>query len=118
MKTRGVFAKLETYNAEGKCVGDELVFKPFCEFYSRKYNDGLAVIGFQDVGPLIEEIGLELATQVINGEIVEAECEIGDEWTQVACPVKTPLFEKRTYKTQYPFMNGGRELLVQGSKIE
>jgi len=117
-KMAGVIAELKTFTAEGKQVDSEIVFKPVCDWYIGVLNDYLGETKYLDIGAVIDEFGIAVAEQVIEGQIVPVEREISDEeiikkdLRQVSC-MEPFRIDKLESTIRYPFAGGRKEYLVK-----
>jgi len=111
-KMEGVLVELKTFTAEGLEVGSKIEFHPYCDYYIDEFHDGYACTGYQDIGAVIDEFGIDVATKVIEGEIVKVERDKPEGFRMTACRLERS-FEKTSNQTRYPFPGGRREWLVR-----
>lgn len=117
-KMKGAIAQCKTYTAEGKEVASEIIFQPFCDWWIGKLGDYLGCTTYLNIGAVIDEFGLDIATRVIEGEVVAVERELSDEeitskdLRQVSCSEPFTM-EKKLSSIRYPFRGGSKEYLVR-----
>lgn len=117
-KMQGVIAELKTFNAEGKQVDHEFIFKPFCDWWIGKLGDYLGCTKYQDIGAVIDEFGVAVAEKVVEGEVVPVERELSDreiiekDLRQVSCTIPIAI-ERKESEIRYPFPGGRKEYLVK-----
>jgi len=114
-KMEGVLAELKTYNATGKEMQSQIVFKPYCDWYIEQLHDGYAETKYLDMGAVIDEFGLDVATKVIEGEIVKVEREVPEGFRQTSCRVSIDII-KNSSSIRWPFPGGRKEYLVRSEK--
>jgi len=114
-KMLGVLAELKTYTADGTRVDSQFVFKPHCDWYLDKLQDGLGNITFSDIGAVIDEFGADVAEKVVDGELVDVETEAPEEARMVSCRPNIEIVKIRS-TIRYPYKGGSKEYLVIGER--